>query len=231
MPGFVLHMTAAKILTDSLPDNHKLNMDLDTHNTFCLGNLLPDMSMNKQSSYFQNPAHQNDVLQVPDLNIFLNKYLSRMSNPFYLGYFFHLYMDYTFLWDYLKNEIIYLDRSDQPTFKNDQVYCAYIRSKKVKLPMSTFLSDEYYYGDYTRISSYLIKKYQLSFDFDLSIETPHMDELPFENLPEFIEKIKAYANSTDYSIDSLKVFDAKRLIHFIDKQTKAFLNLYSFLFY
>lgn len=231
MPGFVLHMTAAKILTDLLSDTHTLNTNFNMRNAFYLGNLLPDMSINKQNSHFQNPTHQNDVLRVPDLNLFLSKYLSRISNPFYLGYFFHLYIDYTFLWDYLKSEIIYLDRSNQPTFKNDQVCYAYIRSKKIKLPMSLFLSDEYYYGDYTRISSYLIKKYQLSFDFDLSIENPHMDELQFDDMPNFIEDIKKCANSVDYPINSLKVFDAKRLINFINKQAKTFFNFYSFLFY
>ena len=49
MPGYILHLTAAKILLD------KTSTEL-SENNFLLGNLLPDVERNKVISHFQDPS-------------------------------------------------------------------------------------------------------------------------------------------------------------------------------
>ena len=90
MPSAAAHIASANIV------KNKLNIKDDM---FFVGALLPDvLEMDKKESHFKE---QGSFFLVPRLNYY--KETHDLNNPMNLGYYLHLYLDYYFLEDYLKN--------------------------------------------------------------------------------------------------------------------------------
>lgn len=94
MPGYILHLTAAKMALDMIG---KSDWDYKMKNAFYVGNLLPDTVRGKTASHFRNPKHRGAMVEYPDLEMFLAKYRPLLKDSSCLGYYFHLYIDRKFL--------------------------------------------------------------------------------------------------------------------------------------
>ena len=55
MPGYVLHLTAARMFLDRLSGEHPFCKDKILMNDFYIGNLLPDTVKDKSRSHFRDP--------------------------------------------------------------------------------------------------------------------------------------------------------------------------------
>ena len=101
MPGFILHLTAARFYLEYLSDSDPLKHSAQLQNDFYVGNLLPDVGKDKAVSHFRDPNFRDRMLEWPKPQWFCQKYLEYMSDPVCCGYWLHLIVDKYFLRDYI----------------------------------------------------------------------------------------------------------------------------------
>ncbi len=90
---------------------------------------------------------------------FRKKYASRINDPVYLGYHFHLYIDRVFFSDYLPKAVDFLDKDGHPAELRRDVCSVRLRKSGQIITPDQYLSEEYYYGDYTRMNTWLCERY------------------------------------------------------------------------
>ena len=114
MPSAAAHIAAAHIV------KNKLHIDDDS---FYVGAILPDiLDMDKRVSHYKK---QGSFYLVPRLEYYKDNH--DLTNTENLGYYLHLYLDYYFLEDYLKNNVPNID-----VFSNNIIYKDYdILSNKI----------------------------------------------------------------------------------------------------
>ena len=210
MPGFILHLTAAKLFLDAFPMK-----DAEDTALFMTGAFLPDVSSDKFHSHFRDPDLTDRMVQVPDLDRFLNLYEDKLDDPLIFGYYFHLYVDRRFFLEYLPKVVDYMDASHRITPMRDEVSLARIKKSGRILPLSKFLSDEYYYGDYTRMNTYLVDRYKLPSNYYTDFPNPKIPGVDFEGIPSFIEMMRGYLDVPLEDAFSLQVFDLEGVLSFL----------------
>lgn len=162
MPGYILHLAAAQMLLNTLPDFPELSAIITSTNDFLIGNLLPDITADKAPSHFRNPIYHDKMMEYPDLNAFLCKYRHLLHNASCLGYYFHLYIDRKFFKDYIPQVVTFLDDTGN---ENDTRRCitqAYLHKSDCRIPISDYLTEKHYYGDYTKMNIYLTDRFHIS---------------------------------------------------------------------
>lgn len=105
MPSIAAHMACAKLVSE------KLNI---TDPDFIKGNLLPDISFEKDS----HKKIKGKYYYIPDINYFINTL--DFSNSLYLGYLTHLLLDKYFLEDYIYDVVL-----GEEVFANKIMYKEY----------------------------------------------------------------------------------------------------------
>lgn len=212
MPGFILHLTAAKMFLDSFPMKGERDAAL-----FMTGAFLPDVSSDKFHSHFRDPDLTDRMVQVPDLDRFLHAYGERLCDPLFFGYYFHLYVDRRFFLEYLPKVVDYVDDSYALTSKREDVRFARIRKSGRILPLSNFLSDDYYYGDYTRMNTYLVERYQLPSHYVTDFADPEIPGVDYKGLSSFIDMMKGFLTVPKEAAFDLQVFDLFDVLSFLEK--------------
>lgn len=128
------------------------NRYIKNKSLFYTGALLPDLSLkDKKESHFRKMS-QNNILEVPNLEIFLKKYGNNLENELYLGIYAHLFLDYRYYDIYFN--------------KNYEISTQQIKNKKnnISWDFNIFYSIDGIYGAYSQINQALIR------DFDLHLE-------------------------------------------------------------
>lgn len=225
MPGFILHLTAGKMLLDDAKDSKVISTKED-ENMFLIGCIIPDATDRKRFSHFRNKQQSGKIMQVPDLNLFRDKYGDRIDEPFYLGYFFHLYIDLRFFMEYLPDVVTFYDEEGNvaeyiKTGKNVRLN----KSGKI-ISVDDYRSDKYYYGDYTRMNTYLINRYNIPMDIFDNIIPCEMEEINPACFKGFVEKMKSYFIVAEDEVNNLEVFDIDKILKCIEKWTKEFAHEY-----
>lgn len=167
-----------------------------------IGSIAPDIAKiigeSKIKSHFQI---KNDDL--PNLNLFLKKYLNNLNDDFVFGYFIHLCTDYLwfkyFLKKYVDDEYIYLKNKEKVKFSDE-------------------LLTNYVYSDYTNLNCDLIDNYNLSLDI-FEKEIPKLNniikEIPMDKIYLVVDKTETIIkNSKRNSINLFDLEDAKKFITF-----------------
>lgn len=216
MPGYILHLTAAKMAL--------AQMDFKECDAFFVGNLLPDTVKDKTASHFRNPKYRENMIEYPDLDMFLAKYQSLLGDASCLGYYFHLYMDRKFFKEYLPSIVTFLDADGQMVTKRDDVACVYIKRTKQKIPKQDFFSKEYYYGDYTRMNTYLVERFQLPLELDTNTENPGIEEVDYRDAANVLTELQGYLNVPVSAVGELRVFDVEELLKFLEKTVQEFFD-------
>lgn len=91
MPSWSIHLAISKKVNESL----KLDKDI-----FYLGNLIADIDYGNKLSRrqthfnFDNPCKKCPKEGLPNIDLFLNEYKSKLSDTLILGYYAHLLTDY-----------------------------------------------------------------------------------------------------------------------------------------
>ena len=153
MPGYILHLTAARMFLDTLPKSDPLRSRPDLQNDFYIGNLLPDTVNNKTASHFWDPRYLDRMVIWPRPEEFRQKYQAHMHEPVYFGYYLHLYIDKVFFSGYLPQVVEYLDENGHPAELRGDICSVRLKKTGQLIPPEQYLSEEYYYGDYTKMNT------------------------------------------------------------------------------
>lgn len=190
MASSVIHMCVAKKINETLK--------IKDENMLLLGSIAPDISKHLGESKMR--SHFFDDNKNVDMNRFLEKYKNKLSHPFMLGYYIHLYTDYLwekyFLSDIVQNNAIKL-LNGETVPQNEETYKKLI------------------YSDYTNLNIILLDEYQLDLSLfynEAIVPDIEMDEIPVDRLYKLLDytgiiiantkKEKAYT----FSLENIKPF-------------------------
>lgn len=225
MPGFLLHLTAAQMFLKSLSETDPLRLQSDLQNAFYIGNLLPDTASDKTRSHFRNPEYLDRMIVFPQPEKFREKYRERMGEPLYLGYYLHLYIDKVFLSRYLPEIAEYLDSAGCENEFRKNIQTVRLKKSGELIPIDRYLSDEYYYGDYTKMSTWLCHQYHLPESLQPIFNTgiSEADDLALENV---LSQIKTYRQTAESAVNDLRVFDLQKLLNVLETETASCQRIY-----
>ena len=195
MASTIIHMAVGQKIGNKI--NRKSSQ-------FMIGTIAPDLAKiigeSKTISHFIDGL-DNDI---PNIDRFLQKYISFLDDDFVLGYFIHLYTDY--LWfKYFLPEI----------FDKEQCLITNLNNEEIHLDEDTFIN--YVYNDYTNLNDQLIKKYQINvqlFYEPLGYIKPIIDEIKINELDKLQKKSIQIINSSAEEKEYL--FNIKNVDQFIE---------------
>ena len=216
MPGYILHLTAARMYLDHLPSEDSLCCDPKQQNDFFAGNLLPDSVRDKSRSHFRDPAYRDQMIEWPHPDRFRQKYRNLMRDAGCRGYWFHLYIDRRFFRDYIPRVAEFLDESGTVTDRRAETAYVLVKKSRERVPLSRYLSEEYYYGDYTRMNTWLAEKYHLPKTLETP-ENPGIEEVDYRDLKKVLAELRGYWGVPEEAALRLKVFDREDLLEFLEK--------------
>lgn len=231
MPGYVIHLMEAKIVYDVLKKNSKTKKNMaQGQKEFLYGSLLPDAGgkARKQCSHFWNKVESNQIIMTPDINRFLDKYAAAMKQSFlYGGYLAHLHLDREFWNSYIKSQVEFLNINNEPTKYIQELKSVLIKTNGKVISSEEFFSENYLYGDYTRLNKILVQKYNLAIPVYNKYYDNRIEESDNESMQQVLEKLKIYiADSSTYGEIELTVLSLEKLEIFLQWTAQQFVNLY-----
>lgn len=225
MPGYILHLTAAQMVLFALPETSLLYSDLKGRNAFLAGSLLPDTVKEKRASHFRNPQYSKNMIEYPDMDLFLGKYKGLLRDKSCLGYYFHLFVDRKFFKQYLPQLIDLYDDEDHKVEEMAQVKWVYLKRTGQKISRKEFFSAAYLYGDYTKMNTYLVERYNLPLTLDIEIRNPGIYEVDYKDLEGVLQELRGYLSLPSSSVKELKVFEIEHLLGFLEEISREFVDM------
>ena len=224
MPGYILHLTAAKMCLDRLtyedPED-PLCTDPKQQNDFYIGNLLPDTVTSREAkavSHFRDPAYKECMMEWPHPDRFIEKYVDRMGEAVYRGYLFHLYIDRCFFRDYIPEVAGFYDAHGKETGIRDEIAEVRLKKSGACVPLKRYLSEEYYYGDYT---TRLCRQFSLPAKLEAGAD-PGIAEADYAGIGRILTELERFRQSPESAAEDLKVFDLDGLIGFLQNAVLTF---------
>lgn len=232
MPGYIIHMTEAKMICDVLGRNSQRiceNQDL-WQDGFFYGSLLPDAGgkAQKQSSHFWKESERGKIIITPDLDIFLQKYADILNqSSLYGGYFSHLHLDQEFWQGYIKSQVEFLDTDGKSTEYIKNLKSVFIKRTAKMISAEDFFSENYLYGDYTRLNKMLVQKYNLKIPAYREYHNCRIEEADNKDMGRVLENLKVYMTkgpvcAAEFNVLSLETFEI-----FLKKTAQEFVDEYS----
>lgn len=212
MPGYVIHLIEADLVLERLLADERIKVTNEEFwkKAFLLGSLLPDAANgSKQCSHFWKDSDIDKILKTPELNTFQDLYLDKLSDPLYLGYYVHLHLDKMFFEQFFYEYVEFWDGDEKKTDLNSTVKSAYLKKTNEVVDFQKFFSDEYLYGDYTKMNAYLINKYGVLIpEYLVSLNHYEIAGVKFTNLKQVLkEELTQYiAESNIENCSHLSVF-------------------------
>ena len=227
MPGYILHLTAAKMYLDRLtyedPED-LLCRDPKQQNDFYIGNLLPDTVTSREAkavSHFRDPAYKECMMEWPHPDRFIEKYSDRMGEAVYRGYLFHLYIDRCFFRDYIPEVAGFYDVHGKETGIRDEIAEVCLKKSGACVPLKSYLSEEYYYGDYTKMNTRLCRQFSLPAELKAGAD-PGIEEADYSGIGRILDELERFRQVPESAVEDLKVFDLDSLIGFLKNAVLAF---------
>lgn len=212
MPGFLLHLLHGELVLENI---RSLKFSLHEKNRFKIGLLMPDSvrGRGKSVTHFYTAGQSDKIVEVPDLYVFMGKYKEKISDPYVLGYATHLYLDKMFFSEFFLDNVSFLDENNQYTFERDSVKNVILSKNNRLLPVKTFFSEEFLYGDYTKLNQFLLQKYRLEAPFIDAADEDYsfISEVDINNLPQLLELLQHYLEMSPVENYDLRVFSADAL--------------------
>lgn len=190
MASSIIHMCIAKKINEKLK--------IKDENMLLLGSIAPDIS--KHLGETKTRSHFLTDNKKIDINSFLDKYKTKLNNPFLLGYFIHLYTD--FLWD----KYFIVDIVSNGTIK-------LLNGDEIE--NSPELYKKLIYNDYTNLNIQLIDEYGLDLSLfynEAVIPKIEMDEIPVNQLSKLLDQTSLIIANTKvnkaytFTLDNIKPF-------------------------
>ena len=221
MPGYILHLTAAQMFLKTQKGQELLKTQQDK-NDFLIGNLLPDTTKIKAKSHFRDPKYHDHMVEYPETDWFIKKYKDLLSNSSVIGYLFHLYIDRRFFKDYMPRIVEFRNEQDEREERREQVKDVLLKRTRQRLSKQDFFSEKYYYGDYTKMNTYLVDCYQIPTTLDPNIQNPGITEVDYEDVKQVLKELKKYLKVSKDAVKDVKVFDVKDLLFFLKNVVSEF---------
>lgn len=229
MPGYVMHLAmATKIL-----DNKGIS-DKNYITPFLIGNIIPDIKRGnaKKDTHFWTDEMFKRFDRKPDLELFKQKYQSRMDEPYVFGVFCHLYLDAMYMERYWDKYLSFYDDDMKPVDGYYEVKKIKLANDDVVYDRSVFFSDSYYYGDYDRMNDYFVAKYGIlspKLDISLIENIKDIDEICIikekEKLINMVERVNKFRHEQKLKNDSFyekntKILNVKEIDMLIETVAK-----------
>lgn len=221
MPGYILHLTAAKFYLNQLPKMDPLRSSSRLRNDFYMGNLLPDAGKDKTLSHFRDPRFENRMIEWPRPEVFAAKYRDLLQDASCFGYWFHLQLDQWFLQEYLSGVVRFLDREEKETVIRSEVVWAVLQKTGERIPLEKYLSEEYYYGDYTKMNTWLSETFNLPLDLEVP-DNPGIEEVDYKGGQKVLKQLEEYRKVPAGAVRNLRVFEMEDLLAFLQKSACRF---------
>ena len=120
--------------------------------------------------------------------------------------------------------VTFLNECGQEESEREKIVWALVKRTGQKVPVKQFYSDEYYYGDFTKMNAYLVKQYRIPIEFDSNMENPGIDEVDLQDISKVLEQMKEYIYLSEKMVGELKVFDIKNLLAFLEEIAEEWKN-------
>lgn len=142
-----------------------------------------------------------------------------MHESVYFGYYLHLHIDKVFFSGYLPQVVEYLDENGHPAELRRGICSVRLKETGQLLTPKQYLSEEYYYGDYTKMNTWLCEQYHLPENLYLAHD-PGIVETDYSKVGEIIELLKEYRKVPTEAVRDVRVFDVERLMKFLEKRVR-----------
>lgn len=202
MASALIHLAVAKTVERYL--------NIENKKDYYLGTIAPDISKQLGENKIKSHFLINTRDDMPNLEMFINKYPNFMNNSFDLGYYIHLYTDKEWFQNFL------------PKIINGN----YIRMLDgTILQLEPEEMRKIMYQDYTNLNVKLLDEYNL--DCSLFYENffrpkTTIDEIPVDKLYELIDAMGIIIkNSTE---QKAYTFDLYTVLDFIDEVSLKLIN-------
>ena len=265
MASFVIHTLAAETLLKELENKYGVSLSTEDTNKFLLGNLIVDslkldMSVpsnlqgqelidykmdlkrknreEKISTHFRNPDNEDNILKLPEPNLFIDKYKDLLKKDIsVIGYLFHLYTDRYFFSSLFPKTFISLKSNGEIATKEKESHSIRILKNDKVVSDSIFwtgTSPLSIYSDYTILNKLLLEYYGTSFNPEDLLEfsktnfkNPGIEEVDYSKIEEIINKTKRFIkDSYSDSETTLNVFEEEQVKSFIHEVVSNFLTEY-----
>jgi len=235
MPGYVIHLTEAKIILDILKrkSQRKGKALNQWQEDFFYGSLLPDAGgrIQKQNSHFWSEAEIGQIIMTPDIDRFLKKYDNVWKQcPLYEGYLAHLHLDREFWKYYIKEQVEFLDADNKPTEYTENLKSVFIKRTDKVISPEEFFSKDYLYGDYTRLNKRLVQKYDLRIPVYNKCHDNRIEEADNEDMCRVLSNLKLYIADSPENETELTILSLDTLEVFLQRTAQQFADLYSSIF-
>lgn len=265
MASFVIHTLAAETLLKELENKYGVSLSTEDTNKFLLGNLIvdslkQDMSVpsnlqgqelidykmdlkrknreEKISTHFRNPDNEDNILKLPEPNLFIDKYKDLLKKDIsVIGYLFHLYTDRYFFSSLFPKTFISLKSNGEIATKEKESHSIRILKNDKVVSDSIFwtgTSPLSIYSDYTILNKLLLEYYGTSFNPEdllvfskTNFKNPGIEEVDYSKIEEIINKTKRFIkDSYSDSETTLNVFEEEQVKSFIHEVVSNFLTEY-----
>lgn len=194
MASAIIHLAVAKKLLDYIKVENKKD--------YLLGSIAPDISKQIGSSKVSSHFLIKTKPDVPNIQMFINKYPNFINNSFDLGYFVHLYTDKLWFDGFLEhfiynNSIKLLDGTIIETTKEEM--------------------QNMVYSDYTNMNIELIDKYEMDLSLfyeEFQIPKTNILEIPTYRLDILINKMGILISNSKQ--EKAYTLDINQVEQFID---------------
>ena len=205
MASAIIHLAVAKTL--------ERNLNIENKKAYYLGSIAPDISKqigeNKQKSHFLINSRDD----IPNIELFINKYPNFKENSFNLGYFIHLYTDKIWFSRFM------------PNIWSGSGTC-------IKLLDGTIINStpeeiqKLIYQDYTNLNVKLLDEYKMDLSLfyeDFQIPNTNLDEIPVDKLNILIDKMGLIIENSKE--EKAYTFDTFLILKFIDEVSQEILSI------
>ena len=139
-----------------------------------------------------------------------------------MGYLFHLYIDRKFFKEYMPGIIEFRDKEDQIEEKMNKVKYVILKRTGQKILKQDFFSEKYYYGDYTKMNTYLFNRYHIPIRLDPEVNNPGIEEVSYQDVKKVLKELEGYLTVPEEAVKNVKVFDVEDLLLFLENSVEEY---------
>jgi hypothetical protein len=211
-----MHLAHAGLVFEEL-EKYGFCPDVRWKNRYLLGSLLPDTKArnDKKESHFRNRRDEVKLAIPPDLQLFYRKYGRSSTEPSMLGYRMHLQLDADWVnrfWDRILELLGEDGRREELAERITKVRI--LHGGRV-VPVDSFFSDEFYYGDFSRMNAYFMKNFPVCIP-EYEDGTCDVREAEWQDLKGVLAEIRRLSlNVSMEDVAELQVFDLPELETFL----------------
>lgn len=228
MPGYVMHLAVAERIIKLC----NINCD-EVANSIRIGSIIPDTKKgdNKKESHFWTDDNFKEFVRIPSVEDFLKKYSTKLSNPYVFGVYAHLYLDYIFVSEYWKKHFSFMDNNMREATLFNEVDMVKMLQEDRVVTRKEFFSSEMYYGDYDRLNSYIISKYNIKapeLTEQIKQDSTIIEEISLNDVEDILNNMITFTGESDKntSYPQTKVFNLEELEALIEEVSRSLVIVY-----